>query len=468
MKKLLVALMLLVSLGLSNAQDGWKRPDVITGTVVETYTGKSPRTVRIVKEGENLAVYTTAPVNGELEGVPRVEVYSSKGIFTWLEGKPNYALQILLPSSFEVFEYLETPRFSRADLEFNLKGIEKALQKRVLVRKPEKIAGRECMVFDILERPDSMNKDFQRIWIDRETGIALKLQDYFNGSLVYQREFTKFDYGTLPEGVLFAPPDKGVIIKGVVSAQALLRVPETRSIKDFYSDISKVNEASKPPVEKWASSFDTSLTHGYVQTLYREIAANTAQLAAQAQRQQQMDQLRQRRENQLSRREVARALRSMGERGGRAEVSVTVLPDGSRQVQVIGTSEGGERREITLQMDDRGRVIAPGTAAQQQEAQNKKVLVAKSDFVDPKTGEVLTFIQVHGSAAEPYLGPLSLGTGKPISEQKISQAKSYTITEPFKLTVITWQRGEIRYALASSNLSEAQLIEIAAKVKPSQ
>lgn len=467
MKKLLIAPMLIVSLGISNAQDGWKRPDVITGTIVETYSGKSPRTVRIVKEGDNFAVYTTAPVNGELEGVPRVEVYSSKGIFTWLEGKPQYAMQILLPSSFEVFEYLETPRFSRADLEFNLKGIEKALQKRVLVRKPEKVAGRECMVFDILERPDSMDKDFQRIWIDRETGIALKLQDYFNGSLVYQREFTKFDYGTLPEGVLFAPPDNGVIIKGVVSAQALLRVPETRNIKEFYSDISKVNEASKPPIEDWASSFDASLPHGYVQTLYREISANAAQLAAQAQRQQQIDQLRQRRENQLSRRQIGRALRSMGEGGGRAEVSVTVLPDGSRQV-VIGTSESGERREITLQMDERGRVIAPGTAAQQQEAQNKKVLVAKSDFVDPKTGEVLTFIQVHGSAAEPYLGPLSLGTGKLIAEQRISQAKSYSITEPFKLTVVTWQRGEIRYALASSNLSETQLIEIATKVKSAQ
>jgi len=467
MKKLLIAPLLLASLGVAHAQDGWKRPDIITGTVVETYSGKSPRTVRIVRDGENMAIYTTAPVNGELEGVSRVEVYSSKGIFTWLEGKPRYAMQLLLPSSFEVFEYLETPRFSRADLEFNMKGIEKALQKRVLVRKPEKVAGRDCMVFDILERSDSMDKDYQRIWIDRETGIALKLQDYFNGALMYQREFIKFGYGTLPEGVLFAPPDDGVVIKGVVSAQALLRVPETRDMKEFYSDISKVNEASKPPAENWASSFDTSLPHGYVQTLYREISATTAQLPAQAQRQQQIEQIRQRRANQLGQRELRRAVRSMRE-GGVQQVSVTVLQDGSHQVQVVGTTEGGERREITLQMDENGRIITPGAAAQQREQQEKKVFVAKSDFVDPKTGEVLTFIQVHGSAAEPYLGPFSFGTGQPIADQRLSEAKSYNITEPFKLTVITWQRGEVQYALASSNLSKTQIIEIATKIKPAQ
>lgn len=469
--RIVLAGLLAVLGGTCFSYDGWKRPQVIEATITEKVGDLPERLLKVARTPQGFSITTTQGIFGELEGTSRIETISRAGIFTWLEGKPEVALQLLIPTSLNFLEYFETPRFSRADLEFDLKGIERALKKRVLVGKEEKIAGRECLVLMVLDRSDSMNRDYQKLWIDKETGMALKIQDYFRGNMTYQREFSAFDYGGDEEKIVLKPKEGATVIRGLVSGQSLIRVPVPRSVNDFKRDISNINSMDKKPEDGWAASLDVKEPFGYITSSFREFTMRSFQQLIQ---QQQAQQQAQSRGNVLGS-GISEVPMQLFTEGGQATISVTTTDDGGRRYQVI-TESGTERREFVVARDSSGQIrFEQGPQGQrdvdspnQPKDSDKNVFLVKSDFVDPKSGNTFTLLQVHGAEPEPHLGNISLGQPTPHQDSRLSQAKTYTVKSPFAINILVWRIGEMRYAIAATGLDFKQISDLAVQIKPKQ
>lgn len=434
---------------LSYAQGGWKNPDVVQATVTET-TASATRTLEVIQAGNDLAYDTTAEVDGELGGVPRTEVIGPKGVYTWLKGKPEYALALVMPTSFEAFEILARPRFSRADLEFNLRGIEAALGKKVIVGKTEKIAGRECLTITVPDRPDSLRTDYQRLWVDRETGITMKLEDYFGGTLKYAREITKIEFPDSAEGILFAPPPNAVVIRGVVGASVLLRVPTLRDEAALRADIARILDRAQSPVAQWLKAPPSVPGMGYSQTTYREAKSYSVAWGGTGS---------QRRENQWA-------------VGAPARQIMIQTGEGDARVVTIQIDRGGEAGAVATVRTQAGDFVLrregePGGDNARGESGGNATLgyVVQSDWVDPKTGHTATLFQVVDRKVESVLSRLLLGSPSPVADQRISTAQFYEVTVPFKCSVLTWKVGTVSYALVSTAMSRQAIIDFAAKVK---
>ncbi|MCH8273481.1 MAG: hypothetical protein IH851_01665 [Armatimonadetes bacterium] len=458
-----VIALVLASAGVA-AQGGWKLPDTVTATITERYADRPERTIQVMSKGGGLLLHTYQAINGQLEGVPRMEAISRDGIFTWVEGSPGIALQLFAPTSFVAFEYLARPRFSRADLEFNLKGIEKALGKRVMVGKFEEVAGRECLVLTVMDRPDSMSTDYQKVWIDRETGIAMRQQDYFGGKLTYEREITSIDYRTRAATGAFRPQEGAVVIRGIVSPQTLLRLPNGRPHAEFKSDIAGVNAQAEGRATMWASAFNSSRPFRYAQTSYRKVQGKPILIAG-------FEGSSNRRSNQFAD-TSQQYMMLLSEQPTRVMEWRT---DGDRTIRgQIAISASGDRREFVVIRDAEGNIRfqgppgsgAGGTGAGQG-GEGTTSLVAKSDFVDPKSGDTLTFVQVYGGPAEMALGPIVLGAPTVVKDQRLSGALAYRVTLPFEMNVLIWRKNEVSYALISTRLSLEELKSIAGSIKKS-
>lgn len=443
------------------AQTGWKNPTEISADVEENEPGSGVKAYHIVQSGTDFAIRTTQGINGLLNGVPRIEAITSKGVFTWLEGKENYALQLSFPSQLNATDFFSRPRFSRADLEFNVKGIEKALNKRVLVGKSEKIAGRDCLVLNIPDRPDSLGTDFQKIWIDRETGLTMKIQDYFSGKLSYERGITKVQF-ELAANDKVAPSKESVIIRGIVSIETLLRVPEPRPREELKADIAKINSSAQntPP---WAKVVSPSSAFGYAQTNFRESQINRVS-GSNSGNQSGSNGGSNRRQNQLAEEGQARQI-VMFRTGNGGEAQMF-------QIQIEGNPNGGDVVMTTttgVPATFSGSVnpdkVASGTSGTSTSQAPTSTLTAKTDFVDPRTGETVTLIQAKNRPAEGAIGPIMLGQPTKVDDQRISMAKSYSITTPFKLNILVWQRGDVSNALASTRLTVEELVNLAVTLK---
>lgn len=452
------------------AQDGWKNPRIISASVAERYANQPEKSYQILQKDTSIAFKTTQSINGDLAGVPRIETFGPNGVLTWLEGKPGYVLQLIMPTSVDALDFLVRPRFSRADLEFNLQGIEKALGKKVLVGKNEPIAGRDSLVLRVLDSPDS-NTDFQKLWVDRETGITMKQQDWFAGKLTYEREITKIDFKATAESASFEMSPDARIIRGVVSAQALTRVGSLGTSSDFKTDIANINAQIKEPEKPWAGTFDLS-GFGYAGTQSREIkniAASMNNPFAQSQEQ------GRRRQNQF---------------GNQTRRSVVRNADGSFDVMIIAESAepAGPNpqlaRAMTIEVDangnrtvteinppdGKGQGIEGGAASTRMAGgadanKSKSFPFAQSDFVDAKTGDTVSFLQVSGRDIESSLSNLVLGQPAVVEDQRLQYAKFYNVARPMKLNVLTWKRDNVSYALVSTVLSKNELVEFAVKVK---
>jgi hypothetical protein len=466
------------------AQDGWKNPRVISATVVERYAEQPERSVEVVQQEGALSYRTTAAINGELAGTPRIEVAGPSGVFTWIEGKPEVALQLFAPTSMDVFEYFERPRFSRADLEFNLQGIEKALGKKVLVGKTETIAERDCLTLRVLDRPDGGNSDYQKLWVDRETGITMKQQDFFAGKKTFEREVTKMDFSASADGFAFAPAAGAKVLRGLISPLALLKMGQLSGLSEFRSDIAKINEGAKPQTA-WASVFDADSQFAYCQTVAREIRNNPVNVVNNQQSSSSNNAAsrnNQRRQNQFGQRQGRFV--SGGQGGQPRSVQIVVMNEdfatvaldddhvakaftievdqnGNRRVTQVNSGATGAQGSQTSGASATGQGASSGAAA----TQAKSFPFAQSDFVHPETGDTLSLLQVSGRPIEASLGQLILGPPTKVEKQGLDSAKYYSVAQPIKLNVLTWKQGDVSYALVSTSLGSSALQELASKVK---
>lgn len=430
----------------SYAQSDWKTPTTIRAIFQEEWKEGS-NLITILTKANSLRIHTSQGIGDDLQGIPRVEVISPKGIFTWIDGKPEAVLQLFEPSAMGYLEFLARPRFSRYDLEFNMKGIKQALGKRVLPEKAETVAGRDCLVLTIPDRHDSLSTDFQKLWIDRETGITLKLQDYQRGELVYQREVTEIDYRASATEADFVPTHNAIILKGVISPQTLLVMPRGRPLNDVKTDISTINEKTKHIAAGWATPL-TPAEFLYAQTLFQQGQAIGATVFGNALRSGNSRQPNNRR-NRLAEPQILYIQNSSGGAPTQVEVRMERGPGGRQLIVATGTTQNTQS----------GAAGGGSTGAVSSTA--TPVLYAKSDFVDPKTGRSLSFVQAYGSTALAAFYPLPFGTPEPLNDPRLAEARIYRVAQPYEITLLVWRKDKVEYALASPSLSVEQLQRLA-------
>ncbi len=436
----------------------------IHATVTESRLGVS-RAFEITATAGALRMVTTGGLSPRLEGQRRVETISYRGVHTWLDDKPRVTMQLPTPTNWDLLNFLATPRFSRADLEIHLAGIERALGKRVLAGASEIVSSRDCLVLTILDRPDSMNKDFQKVWIDREVGLTMRVEDYFGGEKTYSRQITSVEFSNDPPEVSMGPQQDAVIIRGPVAVETLLRVPTPRPTADFVQEIARFNELSKSTDKNWLVAPNPGRPFGYSQTAYREPVVTSQ---SQEQRSQQSN----RRDSALL--SQMGSFLSSGPPNEGTEVRVVFTrgeTGGSREIQVQAEING-ERREFTIRQNpgEPPQFGSPGGDSQTQPGQAQRggttrMFVAKSDFVDPATGNTLVLVQSIGVAPNNYLEGVLLTRSQPFDDKRFPSATLWTVEFPYPAVVLNWQKGNVRYALASTGLTEAQLADIAAKVQ---
>ena len=228
----------------------------------------------------------------------------------------------------------------------------------------------------------------------------------------------------------------------------------------------------KKPEDGWATSLDVKEPFGYITSNFREFTMRSFQQLLQQQQTQQQAQSR----GNLLGSGISEVPMHFITEGGQATVSVTTTDDGGRRFQVI-TESGTERREFVVARDSSGQIRFenPGSQGQrdggtpdQQKDLDKNVFMVKSDFVDPKSGNTFTLLQVYGTEPEPYLGNIILGQPTPYQDSRLSQVKTYTVQFPFTINVLVWRIGEMRYAIAATGLDFKQIADLAVQIKPKQ
>jgi hypothetical protein len=94
--------------------------------------------------------------------------------------------------------------------------------------------------------------------------------------------------------------------------------------------------------------------------------------------------------------------------------------------------------------------------------------MVQSDFVDSKTGDTLTLLQIDKRDLKPWLMQLGLNEGEVVANQGAGNARFHVSTGPVKVNVLTWQVNQTRLALVSTSLTKDQLLELASKIQPSR
>jgi hypothetical protein len=461
MKKQILIVMSMAMAAAACAQGGgWKNPAYITATISERFEQTPAREMTVTRKGDTYSYRTTNEIDGMLGGVERIEVAGPNGFYTWLPNRPDVALRLWAPTSMDVFDYLAKPNFSRADLEVYVEGIEKALGKKVLVGKSEQVAGRDSLVLTILDRPGSSD-DYQRLWIDRETGVAMKLIDVVKGVTQYEREVKSISF-TQPEGVLFAPKEGAKILSGIVLPTTLVNVG-TLSSETFQRDISAINQKSGTP---WAGSTADLSSFGYAGSNFRQIRRDRFQVGPE--RVDPREAARQRRQQQRGN-QIAQRARFVSQNGGEMQTFEIRLAG----EQVIASQNGDVIVTTTAALPP---TVAVGEALQGggesgsgANADGSIVYpMVQSDFVDAKTGDTLTLLQIDKRDLKPWLLQLGLNEGEVVPNQGAGNARFHVSSGPVKVNVLTWQVNQARLALVSTNLTKDQLVEIASKIQPSR
>lgn len=457
-RQMLIGLTLALATG-AIAQNGWKNPAYVTAAISERFDQTAAREMTLRKKGEAFSYLTTNEIDGMLGGTERVEVAGPAGFYTWLPGRPDLVMRLWAPTSLDIFDFLAKPKFSRADLEVYLEGIEKALGKKVLVGKSEKIAGRDCLVLTILDQPGSSN-DYQRLWIDRETGIAMKLADVEKSVTVYSREITAISFEAPGPEVLFAPKPEAKVLAGIILPTTLVNAANLSTPAAFQRDIAAINQKSGNP---WAGATENVESFGYAGSNYRQIRNQTFQVGQE--RVDPREAERQRRREQRGN-QIAERRRFVSQDGGGVQTFEIRIASAELATTTV---QGGEVAFLamppTLSEQANGGTSSSGRSSTDKSATYPMV---QSDFVDAKTGATLTLLQIENRDLKPWLMQLGLGEGQVVPNEGVGNARFFSAAGPVKVNVLTWQVGKAHLALVATSLSKEQLVEIAGKIQPSR
>ena len=85
------------------------------------------------------------------------------------------------------------------------------------------------------------------------------------------------------------------------------------------------------------------------------------------------------------------------------------------------------------------------------------------EFLNAKTGDTITFFQLHNVSPNYALRGIRLPAAKPSPSARFGEARQYEVVSPFVLHVVIWRSGGTDYVLVSSSVSCSDLQGIAEK-----
>jgi hypothetical protein len=145
------------------------------------------------------------------------------------------------------------------------------------------------------------------------------------------------------------------------------------------------------------------------------------------------------------------------------------------QIQIATDKDGSEPIDLRFvsYVDANGSlIIAPGDSVEAAKERRKAEAfltgssVIHSDFLDPKTGDTVSFVQLRNRPLTSVFKANGLAAHKPIEHAKLGKVRVYRLDSPFKALVVSWKRGDMAYALTSTRLKVEELIAIAEKAAP--
>jgi hypothetical protein len=201
------------------AQTEWKRFDSLSISGAERVAGGKERPFLVARSNGKLHFTTQRGLDGSLIGENRHEESIASGVFTWLADRPNWALQLPEPSISEYGSFIQPSRFSKAALLGARQSIERSLGKKITQFKAGTFRDRAC--FEVTVGEPSLPANYQKLWIDAETGIPLQRMDASNSSMDYQYKLDSIKPGQIPANGAFALAEGATVIRGFVHPEIL-------------------------------------------------------------------------------------------------------------------------------------------------------------------------------------------------------------------------------------------------------
>jgi hypothetical protein len=463
------------------AQSTWKHYDSLSISGIERIAGGKERPFLVARSNGKLQFTTQRGLDGSLIGENRNEESVASGVFTWLSDSPKWVLQLPETSIAEYGSLIQPSRFSKGALLEARQTIERSLGKKVIQFKSGTYRDRTC--FEVTVGDPNLPTNFQKLWIDAETGITLQRIDTSNRSVDYQYKLDSFKPDQIPANGAFALAPSATVIRGFVHPEILKHAGEKATDEDYKKALAGITAVDRNSILSVPKPEGFEYVHTLVSTA-RGSGAGKVQTGGA----------------------LGSALLLPGglppgwnvtgdvdvEKGtivmdfvtpeGGGPKAMINLPSGvqdSATFQIKITNDQPNSDPIDIQyvsfVDTNGSlIIAPGDSVQAAKERRKAEAilfgssVIHTDFLDPKSGDSVSFVQIRNRQLTSVFKANGLTAQKPIEHQKLGEIKVYRLEKPFTAIVLSWKRGEVIYALTSTRLKVDDLIAIAEKAAPAR
>lgn len=446
----------------------WEPVESVRAAGYERIAEGIPHPFTIARTRDALVYSFAKDIDGQLAGIMRTEVAGSDGVYTWIASNPQMVLQLPALSAPEFAEAVWPVKFGRSQLFNQTRKLSKDLGKRIEFKGKDSVATRDCEVVALSDRTPLV----QSLWLDK-TGLPLKEEDRIGRDLSYERLLTAVQTNEpLPPSIFTAPPD-AIVIHGLVSPSILTASP--KSGLQFETDLRQIRTTSHVEHGGWIQDVVTPMGFAYMGTsrfqsepLETEPAyQNSPPPATQNTR-----------AAFGSFSGVPSAWAVPGQvaiSGGTIYFGFKAPPnEGSRDLsqQLYGSSQYSPSQQV---VPSRGYVSFDGSIVRTPDTQDQTPTTQKqtrdtgtageelvrSEFLNTRTGDTITFLQMHNVSLAAVLKGLKLSNLKTIGSARFGEMQSYEVARPFTLHVLLWRSGDSQYALVSNILTADQLQNLA-------
>jgi hypothetical protein len=435
---------------------GWMSVDAVRATGFERVAGGQPHTFSIIRWKNRVALNCVRDLEGEYEGVLRTEVANDSGIYTWFAANPRWVLQISSLSAPEFAESTMPVRFTKSEITNDTQQMQRDLGKQIMKTGEDAVASRQCLVFKLSDSSPLQ----QSLWVDEQTGLALKQQDRVANDLVYERLLTSVQTQPQISPTAFDLPANATVIKGLVPASLLYKASRPVSSSQYDADLSAIKAGA--PSKSWVLKLLVSSRYDYITTDAYESTEDPAPAPS-------------------DNRPPINMYASIGQipAGWATPGGVAIFGrhiffgypaifnndprDPSQQGHIVTPRAYYAPDGSLIRLVDDSPKPSTTAATPNPNPSDGKQHMIRSVFLDKKSGNTVTFYQLRDVSLNDALSGIRLSSPKVLDSPHHEHLLGYEMTKPMPLRVIAWQENDSEYVIASSDLSLSELQDLAEK-----
>jgi hypothetical protein len=447
----------------------WERVDNVRATGFEQVAGGTSHSFTVIRSRDSFLYNFSRDIDGQLAGALRTELGTPKGIYTWLSGDPNFVLRLPYASAPEFVEAVLPVSFRRSEVFDSPRDVEHRLHKKVDKEGEQDVASRGCLVLSFSDRTPLV----QTLWVDELTGFSLKQEDSVGKQVVYERTLTSFDPMPALTDSTFEVPPNSVVIKGLVSPDILAWASGRHGFQQYQSDMASIKNSSGIEAGSWVRQIIAPSNFEYMGTKHFEEVANEVSPVA---------------DSGISPVQSQAIASFGGIPAGWSEVGQVVLrPEGiffgfhaipDSQPRGVYLSSQDPNVSASLQQPNMPTAyLAPdgqvyrldqneqaSNAAEQTGSADASNALIRSEFLDKRTGETLTVLQMRNvSLNDAFQGSRLIGPNRLVSE-KYKEMNAFELRDPVAMKAVEWRDGNTDYVIVSTVLDYTTLQQIAERM----